>query len=110
MGGGTYSARAFENYAVTNGYTYDYTTHRVSGHRYKQNHLKDFLNAKGKIRECCNSDEHPNTVPVILALDVTALIIGGATTVEITDGIALIAGVIAAVALVIAFIAERVKK
>lgn len=71
MGGGTYSAKAFENYAVTNGYTYDHTTHRVSGHRYKQNHLKDFLNAKGKIRECCNSDEHPNTVPVILALDVT---------------------------------------
>lgn len=71
MGGGTYSAKAFENYAVSNGYTYDHTTHRVSGHRYKQNHLKDFLNAKGKIRECCNSDEHPNTVPVILALDVT---------------------------------------
>jgi len=47
---------------------------------------------------------------VILALDVTALIIGGATTVEITDGIALIAGVIAAVSLVIAFIAERCKK
>jgi len=47
---------------------------------------------------------------VVLALDVTTLIIGGATTVEITDGIALIAGVIAAVSLVIAFIAERVKK
>ena len=47
---------------------------------------------------------------VVFALDVTALIIGGATTVEITDGIALIAGVIAAVSLVIAFIAERVKK
>ena len=47
---------------------------------------------------------------VVLALDVTALIIGGATTVEISDGIALIAGVIAAVSLVIAFIAERVKK
>lgn len=47
---------------------------------------------------------------VVLALDATALIIGGATTVEITDGIALIAGVIAAVSLVIAFIAERVKK
>lgn len=47
---------------------------------------------------------------VVLALDVTALIIGGATTVEITDGIALIAGVIAAVSLVIAFITERVKK
>lgn len=47
---------------------------------------------------------------VVLALDVTALIIGGATTVEITDCIALIAGVIAAVSLVIAFIAERIKK
>ena len=47
---------------------------------------------------------------VVLALDVTALIIGGATTVEITDGIALIAGVIAAVSLVIAFITEHVKK
>lgn len=47
---------------------------------------------------------------VVLALDVTALIIGGATTVEITDGIALIAGVIAAVSLAIAFIAERCKK
>lgn len=47
---------------------------------------------------------------IILALDVTALIIGGATTVEITDGITLIAGVIAAVSLVIAFIAERCKK
>lgn len=47
---------------------------------------------------------------VALALDVTALIIGGATTAEITDGIALIAGVIAAVSLVIAFIAERIKK
>jgi predicted ferric reductase len=47
---------------------------------------------------------------IVLALDVTALIVGGATTVEITDGIALIAGVIAAVSLVIAFIAERVKK
>ena len=47
---------------------------------------------------------------VVLALDVTALIIGGATTVEITDGIALIAGVIAAVSLVIAFVAERIKR
>lgn len=47
---------------------------------------------------------------IVLALDVTALIVGGATTVEITDGIALVAGVIAAISLVIAFIAERVKK
>ena len=64
------------------------------------NHIKEFFASKTvKI-----------VAWVVLALDVTALIIGGATTVEITDGIALIAGVIAAVSLVIAFIAERVKK
>lgn len=64
------------------------------------NHIKEFFASKTvKI-----------VAWIILALDVTALIIGGATTVEITDGIALIAGVIAAVSLVIAFIAERCKK
>ena len=29
------------------------------------------LNPYGVIRECCDSEEHPNTVPVIFALDVT---------------------------------------
>lgn len=64
------------------------------------NHIKEFFASKTvKI-----------VAWVVLVLDVTALIIGGATTVEITDGIALIAGVIAAVSLVIAFITERIKK
>ena len=63
-----------------------------------------------KLKEFFSSKVVKIVAWVVLALDVTALIIGGATTVEITDGIALIAGVIAAVSLVIAFIAERVKK
>jgi hypothetical protein len=29
------------------------------------------LNPHDVVRECCDSDEHPNTIPVILALDVT---------------------------------------
>jgi hypothetical protein len=33
--------------------------------------LSDRLNPKNVMRECCDSEEHPNTVPVILALDVT---------------------------------------
>lgn len=38
---------------------------------YKARDIDAALNPKGVIRECCDSEEHPNTVPVILALDVT---------------------------------------
>lgn len=31
----------------------------------------DTMNPRGQVRECCETEEHPNTVPVILALDVT---------------------------------------
>jgi hypothetical protein len=71
MGGGSYSVSSFRDYSKSSGYTYDTTTHRVSGHTYKSTSISKALNAKGKVRECCNSAEHPNTVPVILALDVT---------------------------------------
>lgn len=47
---------------------------------------------------------------VVLALDVIALIIGGATQVEITDAVGLVAGIVGAFALLIVFIAERVSK
>ena len=33
--------------------------------------LQPELNPRGVIRECLDTEEHPNTVPVILALDVT---------------------------------------
>ena len=38
---------------------------------YKSRRLDPLLNPHGVIRECCDSEEHPNTIPVILALDVT---------------------------------------
>lgn len=38
---------------------------------YTSTHLDAMLNPKNVIRECCDSEEHPNTIPVILALDVT---------------------------------------
>ena len=71
MGGGSYSSESFSSYAKTRGVSYDFSTDRVIGHTYKSRNLKSSLNPKNKIRECCNSKEHPNTVPVILALDVT---------------------------------------
>lgn len=38
---------------------------------YRSHNLDNALNPKNVMRECCDSDEHPNTKPVILALDVT---------------------------------------
>ena len=71
MGGGSYSASSFATYSTSVGKAYDVRTNRISGQTFEATRLKEVLNPKGKIRECCNSEEHPNTVPVILALDVT---------------------------------------
>lgn len=71
MGGGTYTACSFRDYSTSCGRSYDVTTNRISGHQFVAKTLKESLNPYQKIRECCNSEEHPNTVPVILALDVT---------------------------------------
>lgn len=71
MGGGSYSASSFATYSASVGKSYDVRTNRISGQTFEATQLKEVLNPKGKIRECCNSEEHPNTVPVILALDVT---------------------------------------
>lgn len=38
---------------------------------YKQRGIAPELDPKGVVRECLDSEEHPNTIPVILALDVT---------------------------------------
>ena len=47
---------------------------------------------------------------VILALDVVLLILGGTSVAEIGKGVELVAGIISAVALFIAFIASLVNK
>ena len=71
MGGGSYSSDLFKSYTKSRGFSYDDLSDRVTSHRYTSRSLKSSLNPKNRIRECCNSKEHPNTVPVILALDVT---------------------------------------
>jgi hypothetical protein len=38
---------------------------------YKSTRLDECLNPHKVLRECCDNKEHPNTIPVILALDVT---------------------------------------
>lgn len=71
MGSGYYTSASFCNYSTARGCSYDVTTDRINGHVFTEIMLNENLNPYDKIRECCNSDEHPNTVPVILGLDVT---------------------------------------
>ena len=72
MGGGSYSSHDFVSYSRSMSKSVDTKTMRVtSGQTWSSYSMKETMNPKNKIRECINTDEHPNTVPVILALDVT---------------------------------------
>lgn len=71
MGCGSFSSSSYAHYCKSTGRTYDEKTDRTSGQFYTSRKLNEAMNPKGVIRECVNTEEHPNTVPVILALDVT---------------------------------------
>lgn len=71
MGSSTFDRDEFKTYSRSMGKKYNSTTNRVEGQVYHSMMLNEQLNPKNVIRECCNSEEHPNTIPVILALDVT---------------------------------------
>lgn len=75
MGSGCFTTKDFVCYSTSLGrdvdstgrYTRSYSNQEV----FKADKLSSALNPFEVTRECCDSDEHPNTVPVILALDVT---------------------------------------
>lgn len=75
MGGGSWTTKAFVNYVSTTKAMSmdDFASARnlTVQSVYKAHRLSEVLNPYQVIRECCDSDEHPNTLPVILALDVT---------------------------------------
>ena len=76
MGSGTWTRNAFTSYITTKGYAVS-TDGAVTGmsanvqDNFKSRMLVTDLDPKNVIRECVDSTEHPNTKPVILALDVT---------------------------------------
>lgn len=74
MGGGAWTTAAYTNYVKsTRGVdSLDNLTARSVNQFYTSNRMDPALNPKGvKFRECCDSDEHLNTIPIILGLDVT---------------------------------------
>lgn len=72
MGAGSFTTLNYCAYSKSLGRDYDYSTGRVTGQTFVSRRLDESLDPqKFSIRECVNSDEHPNTIPVILALDVT---------------------------------------
>lgn len=71
MGSGSFSSSSFATYSTSLGRSYDTTTGRVTGQTYTARHIDEKMKPYNVMRECCNTEEHPNTIPVILALDVT---------------------------------------
>lgn len=71
MGSGSFSSSSFATYSTSLGRSYDSATGRVTGQTYTARHIDEKMKPYNVMRECCNTEEHPNTIPVILALDVT---------------------------------------
>lgn len=81
MGGGAWTRDALASYTVsTRGCSLDdfVTMDACTQDIFKTSKLSEVLNPFKVMRECRDSDEHPHTMPVILALDVTGSM-GGAS-------------------------------
>lgn len=75
MGYGSWRRSDFEDYSTRMNRTVDKDGRLKSGSTnqeiFKASKLDPMLDPHGVIRECCDSEQHPETLPVILALDVT---------------------------------------
>lgn len=86
MGSGIWTAQSFASYSTARGYNYSTVTNSIVGDysaqdMFKSRRIDTMLDPKNVRRECCDSDEHPNSKPVILALDVTGSMGDGAVKV-----------------------------
>ena len=75
MGGGSWDRASYTTYSASVGRSVSLDG-SVSGtysaqDMFSQRGISSELNPMNVIRECCDSEEHPNTFPVILGLDVT---------------------------------------
>lgn len=78
MGSGSWTSKDFESYSsdlgrsVTSSGHVDISSYHNVQDMYKSTQLKDNLDPRNiTFRECCDSEEHPNTIAVIFAMDET---------------------------------------
>ena len=85
MGGGSWVAQTYATYSVSKGRSVGLDGSIVNNcstqEMFTQRKIAPELSPYSVMRECCDTDEHPNTVPVILALDVTGSMGGAAVEV-----------------------------
>lgn len=85
MGHGNWTRESFVTYSTARGRSVDakgtLSSSLTDQQLFVQQHLHPGLNPHNVIRECCDTPEHPNTLPVILALDVTGSM--GAASAEV---------------------------
>lgn len=87
MGSGSWSSRSYATYSCSVGRDYDESTktfttsYTSSSQAFKAYSIDKAMDPKNVIRECCDSEEHPGTIPIILALDVTGSM--GSTAIEV---------------------------
>lgn len=80
MGSGAFTTSSFVNYSVSKKRAVNSSGVVVTDNLqdfYGQRAMHKDLNPYKVVRECCDSEEHPNTIPVIVGLDVTGSM-GGA--------------------------------
>jgi len=91
MGSGSWTVESYASYSnsvgrkITADGRIDTSYYRHVSDIYKTNRLNQALDPTKVIRECCDSEEHPNTIPVMLAIDVTGSM--GSTAMEVASAL-----------------------
>lgn len=80
MGWGSWTSASYTTAVRTMGFSSTTAMASASVQEvYRENRLNPLLNPKNVVRECLDTEEHPETIPVILALDVTGSMGSAAT-------------------------------
>ena len=87
MGGGSWTTSNYASYTCSVGRSYDSSsgtfldTYTNAGQAFVSRGVDEKMKPWKILRECCDSEEHPQTFPIILALDVTGSM--GKTAIEV---------------------------